>query len=206
MRRRIRMKSSHWFTAMIVGLLCLAVSMADAGTLREDYLQMEKTRKDLEKKRNAHETRLEGLCTALKEEVVELNECIDQRREVLKAKGDGRMYKDFVQIWEMRFKEAEMVRTSTEALRKEIDELRKSLDNVRVDFEKMRQGIEKKYAKIRRDHQYEKDFREYMAKMQAEYFDRIRGELFSEYENYINGVEGYKILIESSLDLCRKQS
>lgn len=185
---------------MLFGTLTLAA----AGTLQEDYKATEAKRRALEKKRMDYENRQQSVSSEMQKITKDLNDCIYETRMKALEKRKTKIYESWRTIWESRLKEAEIARRNAEEVRRSLTHLWRDLSDVRKKFETLRQEIEKKHTYKGPGAAYEKEFRSYMESMEKNYFDRIESELFTGYEEYLNGARGYLKLLANSLQMCQE--
>ncbi len=194
----------YWVGWVLLLAIGFVLNTADAASLQEDYKGLEAKRRDLEAQRREYEKRLDTLTEELNAVADNLNDCVYQSRLKTLNLRKSQIYQNWRMIWESRLKEAEIARRSTEEVRRDLIQLWRDLEKVREDFEKRRQEIERSHTAKGPGSEYEKAFREYMAEMREQYFKRIREDLFTGYDEYLNGAEGYRMFLKSSLDLCQK--
>ncbi len=198
------MRRFYWGGWVLLLAIGFVLNTADAASLQEDYKGLEAERRDLETQRREYEKRLDTLTDNLNRVAEELNDCVYQSRlKTLKLR-KSQIYQNWRMIWESRLKEAEIARRSTEEVRRDLIQLWRDLGKIREDFEQQRQKIEGSHTAKGPGSDYEKEFRVYMEEMREAYFKRIREDLFSGYDEYLRGSDGYRMFLQSSLDLCLK--
>ncbi len=184
--------------------LCLMMpaSLALAGTLQSDYAALEARRKALESQRRGYEKQLQKQAEAINQVADDLNDCVyETRMKALKMK-KHKIYETWRGIWESRLKEAEVARKTSEEERRELIQTWRELDKVRQALEEKRAEIEESHTVKGPGSAYEKAFREYMAELEDQYFQRLENELFEGYRTYLDGAEGYLMFMKGSLSIC----
>jgi chromosome segregation ATPase len=192
------------FVVVASFIMLLFAGHPSAGELQEDYRKLEAKRQKLEDKRREYENKVKELSARLDDVSAELNNCIyEARRNTLKTQSQ-KVYEKWRVMWESRLKEAEVARETSEKERRMLLNLWKELSEPREAFENTRAEIEKRHTNKEPGSAYETEFREYMAELEKTYFSRIEGELFTGYDDYLVGAEGYLKFLKNSLELCKE--
>lgn len=173
----------------LAGLLTIFFWLpANAGTLQEDHAALELKRKALEKTRREYEVRLRTLSAQRYSLSLDLNKCVADKN---------------IPSWEDRLGQAKTKGDQLEKERADLVNLRIDLDRVRNDHETRRAAIESKYRGKPRGESYEAELRQYMEKLESDYFDRIEKELFYGYKEYLSGVDGFLLFMGDFINECR---
>ncbi len=158
-----------------------------AGTLSEEYKNMETRQNKLEKERKTHETKLRKLASRRHSLNLALNQCLSRKID-----------KD----WGTKIKEAREAQNKLEQKRKNLVTMRVELDTVRSKLEADRAEIENNYKGKSRGAEYEAEFRNYMSDFDIQYFQRVETELFQGYIVYLSAVENYNAYLKRFVDEC----
>ncbi len=175
--------------ALTVGILYLTLAAAAlAGSLRDDYRATVMKRQALEKKRSEYSVAIKSRARNQRKLTFSLYKCVTSRN------GDE---------WAALLEAAQEGSDELETERVRINELRKSIGAIRATLEKRRVEIEKQHRRKGEGTPYETAFRQYMADLEATYFQRIETALFSGYEDYLSHLDAHIDFLKKSLSKCR---
>jgi chromosome segregation ATPase len=172
-----------------VVILLALISPAVAGSLRDDYRAFVMRRQSLEKTRSEYTVKIKALARQQRKLTFSLYKCVTSRR--------GDRWADLLERVQTRSDRLEAERLRINELRKAIDEVRRSLEQRRVQ-------IEKSHRRKGEGTPYETAFRQYMADLEATYFQRIETDLFTGYRSYISHLDDHLSFLKASLSNCRE--
>ncbi len=165
-------------------------SFVFAGFLQDEYKVLEQKRSEFEKQRKNYETRLNSLIHKKKSITMVFYQCISKKD---KAYWEKKLAKAQEKLDDM-----ENDRSSLVNLRKKLNKIRKNLENERLD-------IEARHTFKGPGTPYETEFREYMKKLESEYFSPLEKELFPGYNSYLSKLEDYILFLKQTIKPCLKQ-
>lgn len=171
------------------GILLALISSAVAGSLRDDYRDFVMRRQSLEKTRSEYTVKIKALARQQRKLTFTLYKCVTGQR------GDQ---------WADLLKRVQAQSDRLEAERLRINELRKAIDAVRRSLEQRRVQIEEGHRRKGEGTPYETAFRQYMADLEATYFQRIETDLFAGYRSYIAHLTAHISFLRESLANCRE--
>ena len=96
---------------------------------------------------------------------------------------------------------AEVRRRELERYRQDVLKILEKLQKRNVDLEAERSSIEASH--IIKNEKYERQFRNWMNRLQTEYFHRLESELFNGYKTYMNRIELYIVFINGAIKQCQ---
>lgn len=164
-----------------------ALGRDDDQKLKDEYERLEKKRESLEKKRAEYEMRTRELESRLRLSRTAYMRCASGK-------------------WQISYKahldDAENSRKRLEERNKQLVKLNSELRKRNSRFERERRGIEKKH--IIKGEEYKDEMRNWMDRIEAEYFFDLENRLFRGYEEYQHGIDLYMIGIDGAAEACRK--
>ena len=183
------MKEQKFALAIAICMLLSFVPSASASSLQADRIQLEEKRRSLESQREKHEKKSKDLEGNLRSVSIEFGKCTSNR---------------WRSIWKDPIERAEIKRRELEKYRKDVlVKLNLHLRRKNGDLEKERLSIEASY-KIKNE-EYEIEIRNWMNRIETEYFHRLDNELFDGYVTYMNRIEIYIDSIKSAITDCQNK-
>ena len=181
------MKEQKFVLAIAICMLLSFAPSASASSLQADRTQLEEKRRSLENQREKHEKKSKDSERNLGSVSIEFGKCTSNKWRVM---------------WKDPIERAEIKRRELEKYRKDVlVKLNLDLRRINDDLEKERSSIEASY-KIKNE-EYEVEIRNWMNRVETEYFHRLDNELFNGYVTYMNRIEIYIDFIKGAITECR---
>ena len=111
--------------------------------------------------------------------------------------------KKWMETWKYMTNDAETARKKIEKYNDGLKKFNNYLKDVNNKLEKKRSDIENSH-KIKNE-EYRKKIRDYMCEMETKYFHRLKTELFSGYEKYIDCMKPYNDFISAAAKDCQNK-
>ncbi len=171
----------------VFGILAILAPFAEGGTLREDYRDFVVRRQDLEKERSRYQARINTLKSEQRKLTLDLYKCVVK---------SGRAE------WAQKLDDAQARSDRLEEMRKNLNALRIELGEIRETLENERAAIERRHKRKGPGTEYEKEFRDYMRKLEEQYFQSISVKLFAGYEEYISVISSHTSALMKDIEAC----
>lgn len=164
-----------------------ALGHDDDQTLEEEYERLETKRESLEKKRAEYEMRARKLESRLRLSEIAYMRC---------PSGEWR------NSYQGHLDDAENSRRRLEERNEQLVKLNSELRKRNNRFERQRREIEKKH-RIKGE-EYKDEMRNWMDRIETEYFFDLENRLFRGYEEYQHGIDLYIIGIDGAAEACQQ--
>lgn len=179
-----------WTVILILAAIAALIpASSKAGDLADDYRIVVERRQQLEDRRGEYEKQQNILGGRQKTLTILFYQCVSRR---------DRAY------WEQKITQADESMKKLEGVRLDLDKLRDDIAKTRQGLEKRRQDIESRHTNKTAGTPYEAEFREYMAALEKDVFQRVEAELFPASQNYITEMNAYNDFLKESVSVCVK--
>ena len=174
------------FALSIIVCLLLSFVHSAAASLQADYSLLVNKRLSLENQRVRYE---------------EQNKILEKNRRLVEQTYAACTSKKWRITWQKYMERAEEAREELENDNKKLVKFNIDLKKENNELERERSTIEESY--IIKNDKYEREIRNWMRKVDTEYFSRLELELFRGYEEYMNGIEKYISFVRGATTRCQ---